>query len=60
MCQIGRACFEMVDFPGAATAFERARHIDPCQLEVKKTLFLPTPTESLYYLAEGLITVLAI
>lgn len=35
MCQIGRACYEMVDFPGAASAFERARHISPSHLEVK-------------------------
>ena len=34
MCQIGRACFEMVDFSEAAQAFTRARQLDPCRLEV--------------------------
>ena len=35
MCQIGRACFEMVKYPEAAQAFERARSLDPSRLEVK-------------------------
>ena len=34
MCQIGRACFEMVNFSEAAEAFTRARQLDPCRLEV--------------------------
>ena len=36
MCQIGRACFEMVKYPEAAQAFERARSLDPSRLEVSK------------------------
>ncbi|KAK9823416.1 hypothetical protein WJX72_002594 [[Myrmecia] bisecta] len=32
-CQIGRACFEMVDYPAAVRAFEAARQVDPYRLE---------------------------
>lgn len=35
MCQIGRACYEEVDFHQAAFAFQRAQQLDPCRLEVQ-------------------------
>lgn len=35
LCQVGRALFEMVDFPQAAKAFEWARQVDQYRLEVR-------------------------
>ena len=34
LCQIGRACYEMVDYPAAAKAFEWARQSDAHRIEV--------------------------
>ena len=35
LCQVGRAHFEMVDYPAAARAFEWAREVDPHQIQVR-------------------------
>lgn len=34
LCQLGRAYYEMVDYPAAANVFEFARQADPHRLEV--------------------------
>ena len=38
LCCIGRAYYEMVDYPQAARVFEWARQVDPTRLQVRPLL----------------------
>lgn len=43
LCCIGRAYYEMVDYPQAARVFEWARQVDPTRLEVWPLSFSSSP-----------------
>lgn len=52
-CQVGRAHFEMVDYPQAAAAFEQARRLEPHRLEVRarrERMSVPAALTHLYVL----------